>query len=59
MIKDLTEAEKNKWQSCYYKSIVEAMENADYGEDYDWQGMVDEDRAGYRRSSKWSFRPWA
>lgn len=48
MIKDLTEAEKNKWQSCYYKSIVEAMENADYGEDYDWKGMIDEDRTGYR-----------
>lgn len=55
MIKDLTEAEKNKWQSCYYKSIVEAMENADYGEDYDWQGMVDEDRAGYRRSSRMGY----
>jgi hypothetical protein len=48
MIKDLTEAEKNKWQSCYYKSIVEAMENSEYGEDYDWSGP-DEDRMGYPR----------
>ena len=46
MIKDLSEAEKNKWQSCYYKSIVEAMEDAEYGEDYDWAGP-DEDRMGY------------
>lgn len=50
MIKDLSEAEKNKWQSCYYKSIVEAMEDSKYGEDYDWQGMIDEDRMGYPRS---------
>ncbi len=49
MIKDLSEAEKNKWQSCYYKSIVEAMEDAEYGEDYDWSGP-DEDRMGYPRS---------
>lgn len=48
MIKDLTEAEKNKWQSCYYKSIVEAMENSEYEEDYDWSGP-DEDRMGYPR----------
>lgn len=48
MIKDLTEAEKNKWQSCYYKSIVEAMEDSEYGEDYDWSGP-DEDRMGYPR----------
>ena len=48
MIKDLTEAEKNKWQSCYYKSIVEAMENSEYGEDYNWAGP-DEDRMGYGR----------
>lgn len=55
MIKDLTEAEKNKWQSCYYKSIVEAMQNADYGSDYDYQGMVDEDRAGYGRSGRMGY----
>lgn len=48
MIKDLSEAEKNKWQSCYYKSIVEAMEESEYGEDYDWTGP-DEDRMGYPR----------
>jgi len=46
MIKDLTEAEKNKAEACYYKSIVEAMENSEYGEDYDWEG-----RMGYSRGS--------
>ena len=55
MIKDLTEAEKNKWQSCYYKAVVDAMENADYGSDYDWQGMIDEDRSGYGRSGRMGY----
>jgi len=49
MIKDLTEAEKNKMQACYYKTIIEAMEQSEYGEDYDWSGP-DEDRMGYPRS---------
>ena len=48
MIKDLTEAEKNKMQACYYKTIIEAMENSEYGEDYDWSGP-DEDRMSYPR----------
>ena len=46
MIKDLSEAEKNKMQACYYKSIIEAMENSEYGDDYSWSGP-DEDRMGY------------
>lgn len=54
MIKDLSEAEKNKWQSCYYKSIVEAMENSEYGEDYDWSGP-DEDHMGYRRGGRMGY----
>lgn len=29
MIKDLTEAEKNCYEACYYKSVVEAMEDAE------------------------------
>ena len=29
MIKDLTEAEKNFYEGCYYKSVVEAMEDYD------------------------------
>lgn len=46
MIKDLTEAEKNKMEACYYKSIIQAMEDSEYGEDYDWEG-----RMGYSRGS--------
>lgn len=46
IIKDLSEAEKNRMQACYYKSVIDAMENAEYGEDYDWSGP-DEDRMGY------------
>lgn len=46
MIKDLSEAEKNKMEACYYKSVIEAMENAEYGEDYDYEGRI---RRGYSR----------
>lgn len=46
MIKDLTEAEKNKMESCYYKTLIEAMEEHEYGEDYDEYGPIE--RRGYR-----------
>lgn len=46
MIKDLTEAEKNKMESCYYKTLIEAMEEHEYGEDYDEYGPME--RRGYR-----------
>lgn len=29
IIKDLSEAEKNEWESCYYKKILEAMESSE------------------------------
>lgn len=51
MIKDLTEAEKNKAEACYYNTLIDAMENADYGEDYDEYGPIERrgyDRMGYR-----------
>ena len=38
MIKDLSEAEKNKMEACYYQTVIEAMEDSEYGEDYDWEG---------------------
>lgn len=42
MIKDLCEAE-------YYAKISKAMDESEYGEDYDWKGAYDEhDRKGYR-----------
>lgn len=50
MIKDLTEAEKNKMEACYYKTLVEAMEKHEYVEDYDEYGPVDNDRMGYPRN---------
>ena len=49
MIKDLTEAEKNKMEACYYKSIIEAMEESEYGEDYDYEGRI---RKGYSRGGR-------
>lgn len=44
MVKDLACAEKDVWEKCYYKSIVEAMEGAE--EERKSYGM---DRAGYDR----------
>ena len=42
MIKDLAEAE-------YYSKITKAMDEAEYGEDYDYMGAYDEhERKGYR-----------
>lgn len=38
--KNLTDAEKNEWESCYYASIVKAMKDADDRGD-------EEDRYGY------------
>lgn len=38
--KNLTDAEKNEWESCYYASIVKAMKDADERGD-------EEDRYGY------------
>lgn len=43
MLKDLYEIKKSMVEACYYKQIMEAMEESEYGEDYDWQG-----RMGYR-----------
>lgn len=43
MMKDLYESKKLMIEACYYKQIMEAMEESEYGEDYDWEG-----RMGYR-----------
>lgn len=49
MIKDLYEAKKEMYEACYYKQIMEAMEESEYGEDYDEYGpMESEMRRGYR-----------
>lgn len=39
MIKDIAEAEEKCWKACYYKSVVEAMDEAE-----DWD---EDDRMGY------------
>lgn len=49
MIKDLSEAEKNKAEACYYNTLVEAMEKSEYGEDYNEYGPME--RRGYSRGS--------
>ena len=41
IIKELCEAE-------YYAKISKAMDEAEYGEDYDYMGAYDEERKGYR-----------
>lgn len=38
--KDLTEAKKNIIKSCYYKQIMKAMENSEYGVDYKVNPMM-------------------
>ena len=48
MIKDLYEAKEKLVKACYYKQIMEAMEESEYGEDYDEEGPLDEGRMYYR-----------
>lgn len=40
MMKDLSEVKNNNAEACYYQAITEAMENAEYGEDYDYRGRM-------------------
>lgn len=47
MLKDLYAMKKDIVEACYYKQIMEAMEESEYGEDYDWEG-----RMGYRGQSR-------
>lgn len=44
MYKDMAESKEKIIKACYYKQIMEAMENAEYGEDYDEYGPTDEPR---------------
>lgn len=48
MVKDLYEAKKEMYEACYYKQIMEAMEESEYGEDYDEYGPMEDGRRGYR-----------
>lgn len=54
MVKDLAEAEKCAWEKCYYKSIVEAMEDQDKYEKSILKDMIEkygeaDGRLGYDR----------
>lgn len=42
--KDLGEVKKNIVETCYKMQIMEAMEESDYGEDYDENGPIEERR---------------
>lgn len=44
MMKDLSEVKKNKAEADYYCALTEAMEDAEYGIDYDFEGPI---RKGY------------
>lgn len=57
MIKDLAEAEKACWEACYYKSVVDAMDEESWGGRYgyddgvrsgDGRGGSHQDRMGYK-----------
>lgn len=41
MIKDLSEAKEKIIKACYYEQIMEAMEESEYGEDYDEDGPME------------------
>lgn len=41
MIKDLSEAKKDVVKACYHKQIMAAMEESEYGEDYDEEGPIE------------------
>lgn len=53
MLKDLTQAQKDLWESCYYKSVVEAMEKYDdnprmgYNPNRNAKGQYSDGRSGY------------
>lgn len=51
MVKDLLEAKKYKAEAKYYTSITDAMEDAEYGQDYDYRG-----RMGYSGGRRMSMR---
>lgn len=45
MVKDLYEAKKEMYEACYYKQIMEAMEEHDFEDE---EEIMDEGRRGYR-----------
>lgn len=49
--KDLSEVKKNIAKTCYYKQIMEAMEESEYGKDYDENGEIRYYRGQPRRAN--------
>lgn len=49
MIKDLYEAKKEMYEACYYKQIMEAMEEHDFEDE---EEIMEEGRKGYRGRSR-------
>lgn len=49
MIKDLYEAKKGMYEACYYKQIMEAMEEHDFEDE---EEIMEEGRKGYRGRSR-------
>lgn len=50
MLKDLAEVKKDKAEADYYYALIEAMENSQYGEDYDYRG-----RMGYSNNNRMGY----
>lgn len=60
--KNLTDAEKNEWESCYYASIVKAMKDADErGDEEDRYGYIPREasRMGKRGMQRDRIKRWA
>ena len=59
--KNLTDAEKNEWESCYYASIVKAMKDADErGDEEDRYGYIprEDSRMGKRGMQRDRIKRW-
>lgn len=55
--KDLSEVKKNVVKTCYYMQIMDAMEESEYGEDYDEDGPVERKFYDRYRYSNGRFAP--
>lgn len=58
MIKDLCDAKEKAVKGLYYKQIMEAMDESDYGEDYDEDGPVKYYRGRSSRTGRYVHRPY-
>lgn len=54
MIKDLADAEKNIWKACYYKKVVEAMEEGEDDMPDEYNGRMGYDNYRYMSSGRYA-----